>query len=142
MDSGEGGYTVSEKEFRDWLSVSNETMMKQQQLMLYLQLALTLMLVLYIVHWLPVLLMMVCLLLAVGIYKKTFDELAYINLSLFSLEANLPDEKESWYYKDPRYPSGVMLLKTNLTQIIKYNNYLGYRILIYMILAMMWYLIT
>ncbi len=133
---------MTEKQFKEWLRASNESMMKQQQLMLSLQIVLTFSLVLYIIRWLPVILMVVGLITAIGIYKKSFDELAYINLSLFSLNDNLPKEKESWYYKDPRHPSGVMLLKSNLTQVIKYNNYLGYRILIYMLLTMMWYFIS
>lgn len=133
---------MTEKQFKEWLRTSNESMMKQQQLMLYLQIVLTFSLVLYVIRWLPVILMILGLITAIGIYKKSFDELAYINLSLFSLDDNLPKEKESWYYKDPRYPSGVMLLKSNLTQVIKYNNYLGYRILIYILLTMMWYLIS
>ncbi|MBP1041671.1 hypothetical protein I6N95_11695 [Vagococcus sp. BWB3-3] len=133
---------MTEKQFKEWLRASNESMMKQQQLMLYLQIVLTFSLVLYVIRWLPVILMILGLIIAIGIYKKSFDEPAYINLSLFSLDDNLPKEKESWYYKDPRYPSGVMLLKSNLTQVIKYNNYLGYRILIYILLTMMWYLIS
>lgn len=133
---------MTEKEFKEWIRISNETMMKQQQLMLYLQILLTISLVLYVVRWLPIFLLLICLLVAVGIYKRTFDELAYINMSLFSLDENLPTEEDSWYGKDTRYPSGVILLKSNLAQVIKYNSYLGYRILIYMLLAMMWYFIS
>ena len=133
---------MSESDFREWLQLSNQSLMKEQRYMLYYQIFLTFTLVLYVVRWLPMFWMIICLLVAVAIYKRSFDELAYINMTLYSLEDNLPLENDSWYYKDPRYPSGVMLLKTNLAQLINYNNYLGYRILIYILLAIVWYYIS
>lgn len=132
---------MTEQEFRNWLQTANASMLKQQKIMLVFQLFLTLIFVLFIINWLPRMLMVAGLLVAIAIYKKTFDELAYINLSVHSFELNLPP-KESWYYQDPRYPSGVTLLKTTLAQIIKYNGQLGRRILFYMILAIFWYLTT
>lgn len=121
---------MNEMELEAWVIQTQLDLMKRIQTDSYYQFVLMASFVLFLIGYLSVLLLIPLLFMAIFVYKKTFDKLTLVRLTIKQFKELELSQSTHWYEQSE---SNLVLdqFELRIDQIAKLNERFGYRVLIY-----------